>query len=141
MAAKKTKKVGRPSVLTPEITETIANALKSGAYIETAVIFAGIHKATFFRWMQRGARERSGPLHSFCDAIKKAMAFAELRLLALVRAAAESGVDSSWTAAAWMLERRWPAKYRRRWMSWESHPTSARPAGMRSVLASDRAGA
>jgi hypothetical protein len=150
MVANAAKRTGRPAVLTPEVTESIVNALKAGAYIETAVVFAGISKSTFYRWMQRGEREKSGLHASFRDAIKKGLAFAEMRLLLFI---GEAGL-SQWQAAAWVLERRWPTKFARRTLPLGSHPTATRPVtgakrvvlgnrmdGTRPVSDGDRAGA
>lgn len=135
MVANAAKRAGRPAVLTLEVTESIVNALKAGAYIETAVVFAGIAKSTFYRWMRRGERENSGPYREFWDAIKKGLAFAEMRLLLFI---GEAGL-SQWQAAAWVLERRWPTKFARRMLPLGSHPTATRPAtGAKRVALGNR---
>ncbi len=95
--------------LTPEIIECIKVALASGAYAETAAAAAGVSKDTLYRWL-RGARQTHATplLLELSDAVRKAMAQAELRDLQVVQVAANEG---DWKAAAWRLERRNP----RRW--------------------------
>lgn len=100
-------KMGRPSSLTPEIEKTICDALRAGGHIEMATNLAGVGRNTFYEWVKRGAKEKSGPHKNFRDNIKKALAFAEQRYVTLIATAAKD----TWQAAAWMLERR----FRTRW--------------------------
>lgn len=46
--------MGRPSALTPEVHAVIVDALEKGAYIATACGAAGVHEATYHRWMGWG---------------------------------------------------------------------------------------
>jgi len=48
---------GAPTKLNPEVEETICNALKMGAYLETAIAYAGISKHAFYDWVKRGTKE------------------------------------------------------------------------------------
>ena len=106
----------RPTKLTPEIQETIVNAVKLGNYIETAAALAGIHKSTLYDWMKRGAREaerldktpsakprkKELPYLEFSDALTRALAYAESRDVEMIDKAA----IEDWRASAWRLERR-----------------------------------
>ncbi|MFN3323431.1 MAG: hypothetical protein ACK5AZ_08045 [Bryobacteraceae bacterium] len=103
MAAKR----GRPTKLTPEIQKVIVDAINAGGFIETSVTLAGISRDTFYEWLKRGNREKSGIYRDFTDAIKKALASAETHYMALIGRAAKT----QWQAAAWMLERR----FRQNW--------------------------
>ena len=103
-------KLGRPEKLNQEIMKAIVSAILSGAYVETAAAFAGISKSTFYEWMRKGAKASKGKYFDFSDAIKKAMAEAELRDIMVVNRAAQS----SWQAAAWKLERKYPDRWGRR---------------------------
>lgn len=96
--------MGRPSKLTPAITEAIAQRVRDGNFPEVAAQCEGIHRATFYAWMQRGQAEESGPYRDFHDAITRAEADFENATLAEVRAA----VDQQGNAvnAKWLLERR-----------------------------------
>lgn len=101
---------GRPTKLTPEIQAKIVEALRAGNYIETAAAYAGINKTTLYDWLKRGARDKSGPYHTFSNAVEKAMADAEMRDVLLIANAAKE----NWQAAAWRLERKYPDKWGRK---------------------------
>ena len=102
---------GRPSALNDEMTLAIEAGLKSGAYIETAVIAAGVTKQTFYNWMSTGAKDhaakRDTPHAAFFSRITKVLANVEIELCKKVQT--ETG--PAWTRYAWMLERR----FRDRW--------------------------
>src|SRR5689334_15558633 len=104
-----TKKPARRTKLTPEIQERIANFLRAGNYIETAVACANLHKDTFYEWCKKG-REGIEPFASFVAAVDKAVAESEARDVALISKAA----TDNWQAAAWRLERKMPLKWGRR---------------------------
>ena len=100
---------GSTPILTEELIERLANTIRGGAYVETAAAFCGISKDTFYRWLRMAESEETTELLlKLSDAVKKAMAEAELRDLHVIDKAAQEGV---WQAAAWRLER----KYNDRW--------------------------
>ena len=100
---------GSTPILTEELIDRLAITIRSGAYIETAAAFCGISKDTFYRWLRLAeSSESTDLLIKLSDAVKKAMAEAELRDLNVIDKAAQEGV---WQAAAWRLER----KYADRW--------------------------
>ena len=103
-------KRGRPNKLTPEIQAKICDAIRAGAYVETAAALAGISKDTFYRWLKQGARAKSGKFKAFNEAVHKAMAEAEFRDIMIIANAAK--VD--WKAAAWKLERKYPERWARK---------------------------
>ena len=100
---------GRPTKLTPEVQTTIVNALAAGTYLETAAKAAGINQDTLHSWLVNGARCKSGIQKEFSEAIKKALASAEIRFGATIALASQY----QWQAAAWMLERRYPDRWGR----------------------------
>lgn len=104
------KKPGRPEKLTPELQQKIVDAIRMGAYIETAAAYAGINKSTLYDWMRRGARAKSGKYKEFSNAIEKALAESEMRDLAVIAKASRE----NWQAAAWRLERKFPDRWGRR---------------------------
>jgi hypothetical protein len=55
----KKKKMGQPTKLNPKVQESICNALRMGAYVETAVAHAGLSTKTHYEWMKRGANEEA----------------------------------------------------------------------------------
>lgn len=115
MSEKRGPGAGRPTKLTPEVTEKFLTALKAGSYIETAAAYAGIHKDTLYEWLKKGSRDQAEG-HSrtsaalFSDAVGKAMADCEMVDLATIRKASKM----NWQAAAWRLERRFPDRWGRR---------------------------
>jgi len=125
---------GRPTKLTPEVQQMMANAIRANAYPETAATLAGINRETFYEWLKRGAKEESGPYREFSNTIKKALAEGQLRDLAVIDKAAngydvektktiikgnvvetttEKYREFAWQAAAWRLERRFPRLWSR----------------------------
>lgn len=102
--------MGRPTKLTPEVHEIIVEAVRAGNYIETAALAAGIHRDTFYGWLER-AKDEPGSIYSdFSDALESAKAEAEKRDLSIISQAAH---DGSWQAAAWKLERKHPQRWGR----------------------------
>lgn len=97
--------------LTVQLIETIAQAIRVGAYVETAVALAGVSKDSFYRWLRQAESDNSTLLTvKLSDAVKKALAESEKRDLDVIDKAAQEG---EWTAAAWRLERKFPNKWGR----------------------------
>jgi transposase len=97
--------VARPTALTPEVSRVICVAIRSGHYREVAAKRAGIHRDTLHTWERRGETGEE-PYAEFSDAIKKAEAYAEAKLLRMIRKRFEG-----WQACAWVLERRFPQRW------------------------------
>lgn len=110
------KGAGRPSILTPELTEKVGLFVRSGATIETACAAAGIHKDTLYTWMKKAAvdrnRGKTTPETVFTDAVEQGLAIADIRDIAYIEAAASRG---DWRAAAWRLSRRNRAEWGTTW--------------------------
>lgn len=101
-------KPGRKTKLTPERQTKILNAIRAGAYMETAAAAAGVNKETLYAWLKRGNVEPESIYSAFVEAVHEAQASAELRdVLTLSKAAA----DGDWRAAAWRLERKFPKRW------------------------------
>ena len=104
---------GRPTKLTSELTEEIAQYLRAGNYIETTAALVGINRDSIYEWLKRGAKEqerlaknprarlrkREAIFVEFSDTVKKAQAQSEAMLVGLIGKAAQK----NWTAAAWRL--------------------------------------
>jgi len=97
--------------LTQAVLSKVVNAIKCGAYVETAAAFAGIGKSTLYAWLRHGANNPGTPEATFAACVAQAMAASEVRDLAIIMLAAQKGV---WQAAAWRLERKHPERYGRR---------------------------
>lgn len=97
--------------LNEQLIETIAQAIRVGAYVETAVALAGVSKDSFYRWLKMAEGDSANDITiKLSDAVKKALAESEARDLAVIDKAAQEG---EWTAAAWRLERKFPSKWGR----------------------------
>lgn len=125
---KRVRPNGRPFKLTPEVIDKIASYVRTGSYIETAAIAAGVSKAVFYMWLKaandvadrvkrslaEGVTLALSPkeqiLLRFLDAVEKAQAEAELADVVTIRQASAA----NWQAAAWRLERKFPDKWGRR---------------------------
>ena len=98
--------------LTEEAHASIVDALRAGNYVEDAVAAAGIHKATYYRWIEQGEadleHDKATAQARLCDAVRQASAASEVEYLTIIREAGERG---QWRAAAWFLEHRYPDKW------------------------------
>lgn len=103
--------MARPTKLTSEVQEKICEAIRLGAVYEHACNYAGIRYTTFRNWMIKGEQAKSGKFFEFVDTVKKAEGAASSKWLGMIEEAAE---DGNWQAAAWKLERRYPASYGKR---------------------------
>jgi len=102
--------LGRPTKLTPDVHKKIVNLIKAGNYNDVAAQAVGINEATFYGWMKRGEVGDGQIYIEFYKAIKEASAFSEAHYLELIRKAAQ---ETSWQAAAWVLERKHKDKWGR----------------------------
>lgn len=100
---------GRPTKLTLEVQEKICDAIKGGNHQVVAAAYAGIGESTYYAWLERGVKNKSGEYVEFVEAVKKAQADAETRNVLLIQTAAKE----TWTAAAWWLERKYPDRWGR----------------------------
>jgi hypothetical protein len=95
--------------MTPEVEEKIIRTVALGMYPDRAAEAHGINKATM------RAHKKRNP--DFATALKEAEATAESGALSAILL----HFPRQWTAAAWLLERRWPE----RWAKRELPPTDA----------------
>jgi hypothetical protein len=85
-----TRKGGRPSLLTPELTQKICSFIMAGAYDYSAAEASGISGNTFREWLGRGeGRDRERPsdkrFATFATSIRLAKANARVAALEMVR--------------------------------------------------------
>ena len=137
-ATKEKHITGRPTKLTPERQATIVDIVSKGNYLITACNLAGIDKATYLRWIERGEKESGnggGLYYDFCLAIKKAESEAETARVARITQAGIGGqlyktitytkkdgtevVEETLTQPQWLadmthLERRHPERWGRK---------------------------
>lgn len=106
--------MARPTKLTPDVQKRLVDAVQYGATYEFACLYGGIGYSTFREWMLHGESDeadgRDTPFTEFLEAIKRAEGTAVVKWLLLIETAAEE----HWQAAAWKLERRYPAVFGRK---------------------------
>ena len=95
----KSKTIGRPSKLTPELQEAICKTLQAGVDVETACLRDGISRESYFEWRKRG-REGEEPYAGFLAATTKAHAEVEAGLTYQILKASKT----HWQAAAWAIK-------------------------------------
>lgn len=132
--------VGRPvTEPTQEVIEKIVNTLRLGAYIETAVVLAGVPKRTFYLWAKKGNEDPDSIYGQLLHAVERAQEEATARDLLVIDQCAngkkaeyerdEKGnlildpegnpillqqrMIPNWNASAWRLERRRPKEWGR----------------------------
>ncbi len=93
---------GGPTVLTPEVEAKILGGIRdAGMPFRTACAYAGISDDTLAR------RRKSDP--EFAARFEHAREMCKAKLLTMIMVAA----PKNWSAAAWLLERRWPKEFGR----------------------------
>ncbi|MCL4736495.1 MAG: hypothetical protein KJ050_16340 [Candidatus Omnitrophica bacterium] len=92
---------GCPTKRTPKARAKILEAISLGATYQLAANYAGMHYDTLNEWRKDDAE--------FSDALTEAEGKAACKWLKKIEAAAAR----NWLAAAWKLERRYPAQYGR----------------------------
>ena len=92
--------MGRPTKLTPEVQARIVKAIAAGNYPEIAAESEGVGKTAYYGWMERG-RKGESPYAEFAEAVTRARARAERKMVRIVRTAAITEPQS----AQWYLER------------------------------------
>ncbi len=103
--------VGRSTRLTPELADRIANLISTGNYDVVVCGLVGIHPSTYYNWLSKGERAKSGIYKEFFDKVKKAEAAREAKWVKDIEG------DPSWQSKAWLLERRYPDRWGRREVS------------------------
>ena len=129
--------MARPSKFTAETVKAILNGVRAGLPYHLAAEAAGVSASTFHAWQAGQFPRGSGPALKveFSESLKKAKAQGAYRLLALINRAA----DQQWTAAAWILERRYSgdfgrdAELNRRLEELEQRLDATPPANVRRI--------
>ena len=118
--------------------DSFYEALQTGLSISQAIELTGLDRSTYYRWMQKGKDIRF-PVHKrFRNTVMKIQATLEAEKLQIIYRAAQGNHETNkfkikfspdgnielikttktelpdWHAAAWFLERRFPAEYRRK---------------------------
>jgi hypothetical protein len=102
--------MARPTKLTRARHDRIVQAVRAGNYREASARAVGIVPSTLYAWLERGETEPSGIYREFVEDVEEAEGQAEVYAAAVIRQA----MREDWRAAATFLERRYPARWRRR---------------------------
>ena len=95
--------------LTEELIEVMCGLKAKGMHNKDICMAVGIHEATLYRWLNKP----SARLHRvLSEEFKKAEARYKQELLDTIRGAALAK-RQYWTAAAWLLERKYPDEFGR----------------------------
>src|SRR5215211_5579749 len=119
--------MARPTKLSDEVEERILKAIRIGNHITVAAQYAGIHPATFYRWMNGdpdASDKRNLRYRRFRERVAQARAEAEVRHVSLIAKAGER----QWRVAAFLLERGSPERWGK---------ASLSPAGTQQGTASE----
>jgi len=109
--------VGRTSKLTDELQTNICNALRAGATYKDACSLVDVHYSTLVIWRSRAESGEKRYIQLF-DAIQKALSHYKTACLSRIQSIAEGDPTRNerrqWQAWAWILERRFPDEFGRR---------------------------
>ena len=111
----RTGRRGPPSSLTPALQKRICSGISDGLTFEDACRIVHIASVTFRVWRERGTEdERKGVKSIFTDlleAVRNAESgFKRTHLRRIKQASLHKG-PGVWQAAAWLLERKFPAEF------------------------------
>ena len=120
--------MGRHTILTDAVRAGLAEAVELGATWDAAADAVGIGVSTLRQWRRRG-EDGEEPFAALVAELQRAEAAGITRALRVIRGAAD---DGEWTAAAWILERRYPADYGRRM---ESRVEVSAPSAEQAIAA------
>ena len=68
------KKRGAKGKLNKRLQEKIADCVERGLSVDDSTRLAGVHKASFYKWLARGGEEESGIYRRFFVRIRDAQA-------------------------------------------------------------------
>lgn len=93
--------------LTEEKIQLASKLIGAGNTIQTIYGALGISKQTWYNWLNKGEKAKSGIYRELWEEVQKAESRAETRYVTIIAQAAEE----NWQAAAWMLERKYPERW------------------------------
>ena len=100
----------RKTKLTRKMVERAISLKKDGLCDADIIAAIGVNQSTFYRWLKDGENAKSGVKRALYTELKKAESEYKRTLLTTIKSAAMSRAQY-WTAAAWLLERKYPMEY------------------------------
>ncbi len=96
--------------LTRKLVDQIVELKRDGLCDADIIAAIGVNQSTFYRWLKDGENAKSGVKRALYTELKKAESEYKRSLLTTIKSAAMSRAQY-WTAAAWLLERKYPMEY------------------------------
>ena len=96
--------------LTRKLVDQIVELKRDGLCDADIIAAIGVNQSTFYRWLKDGEDAKSGVKRALYTELKKAESEYKRTLLTTIKSAAMSRAQY-WTAAAWLLERKYPMEY------------------------------
>ena len=100
----------RKTKLTYDLVAQCVELKRDGLCDADIIAALGVHPSTFYRWLKDGEEAKTGVKRALYDELKKAESEYKRTLLTTIKSAAESRAQF-WTAAAWLLERKYPMQF------------------------------
>jgi transposase len=94
--------------LNAEMSKRICDNIKIGMSYKGAALSAGIVESTFYEWLAKGNKAKSGMYKEFSESVSKANGEARKALVARVH------LNKDWRSDAWILERRFPDEWNKK---------------------------
>jgi len=107
--------MGRRTLLNQARKDIIIKYISNGNYLKTACMAAGISEQTFYNWLHRaevGGDNGNKIYVEFFEELKRAEAKSIAKNVETIQKASKN--VNQWSAAAWLLERKYPADFGRR---------------------------
>ena len=95
---------------TRKLVDQIVELKRDGLCDADIIAAIGVNQSTFYRWLKDGENAKSGVKRALYTELKKAESEYKRSLLTTIKSAAMSRAQY-WTAAAWLLERKYPMEY------------------------------
>jgi transposase len=110
------------------VRERLIEAVRNGCSRTAAAAAAGLDRHTLYGWLRQGREDPDSPFGELNRALEAAEAEFEATQIKVIAKAAQGGelikrvvhkdgtveetyARAEWTAAAWLLERKWPERY------------------------------
>lgn len=100
------RRTGRPTKLTKAVGDLLLEGFKQGLTVILASKYSGIHRDTFYGWLENARADPDSFYALFSDMLDKSEADLAYRHLMQIN----MGVER-WQASAWMLERKHAEDY------------------------------
>jgi len=110
---------GRKTKLTKKLQKEVCGYIENGSSFKDACLLVNIDYSTFFTWRKDGNADikngESTPKAEFSKAVKKAEATFKIYHVQKITQASQQ--TNHWQASAWLLERKYPDEYGRKYQA------------------------